>query len=321
MKNKIHPETLKRSRERARLSQEALAEKSRIGKKTISRIENGKGGNIRAHTIKSLSAALQIKPDDLAKAPEEITSENPANRMFKAYVDTDVALAYALVEHRYKVQYQSLVEMAPLFFTLMAEGSLAWRREKQVQMEEAAGLLGEWAISGGHPSYAVASFKVEEDGLPEEEDSINSCDLFGEEFGERADELDYDPYRRNPFSEYLKKLVADIGHGNPGYEDILELQSIDDRDDFFDRAVGKMPGYRICKPEVEKITKGNPKAKHALAYSHVKISDIPEELQEDEASEKRVQWIIERIPQDELEQLEEQERFWEQLLSLGKPSL
>ena len=321
MKTKIHPETLKRSRERARLSQEALAEKSRIGKKTISRIENGKGGNIRAHTIKSLSAALQIKPDDLAKAPEEMTSENPANRKFKAYVDTDVALAYALVEHRYNVQYQSLVEMAPLFFTLLAEGSLAWRREKLVQIEETAGLLSEWGISGGHPSYAVAYVEVENNGLPEEKNSINNSDLFGEKFGERADGLDYDPYRRNPFSEYLNKLVADIGHDNPGYEDILELQSVDNRDDFFDRAEGKMPGYTICKPEVERITKGNSKARHALAYSHVKISDIPEELQEDAASEKRVQWVIEKIPQDELEKLEEQERFWEQLLSLGKPSL
>ena len=321
MKNKIHPETLKRSRVRARLSQEALAEKSRIGKKTISRIENGKGGNIRAHTIKSLSAALQIKPDALAKAPEEMTPENPANRMFKAYVDTDVALAYTLVEHRYNVQYQSLVEMAPLFFTLLAEGSLAWRREKLVQIEETVGLLREWGISGGHPSYAVATVEVENYGLPEEEDSINSCDLFGKEFGERADELGYDLYRRNPFSEYLKKLVADIGHDNPGYEGILELQSIGSRDDFFDRVEGKMPGYRICKPEVERITKGNSKARHALAYSHVKISDIPEELQEDEASDKRVQWIIERIPQEELEKLEEDERFWEQLLSLGKSSL
>ena len=133
--------------------------------------------------------------------------------------------------------------------------------------------------------------------------------------------MGYDLYRRNPFSEYLKKLVADIGHDNPGYEGILELQSIGSRDDFFDRVEGKMPGYRICKPEVERITKGNSKARHALAYSHVKISDIPEELQEDEASDKRVQWIIERIPQEELEKLEEDERFWEQLLSLGKSSL
>ena len=71
----------------------------------------------------------------------------------------------------------------------------------------------------------------------------------------------------------------------------------------------------------DRITKGNSKARHALAYSHVKISDIPEELQEDEASDKRVQWIIERIPQEELEKLEEDERFWEELLSLGKSSL
>lgn len=81
-----------------------------------------------------------------------------------------------------------------------------------------------------------------------------------------------------------------------------------------------MPGYTLCKSEIESITKGNSKAKHALAWGHVKISDIPEELQEDEASEKRIQWMIERIPQNELEKLEEHERFWEEILSVGKPS-
>ena len=315
MKNKIHPDTLKRGRERARLSQEGLAEKSRIGKKTISRIENGKGGNTRAHTIKSLSAALQIKPDDLAKAPEEMTPENPVNRMFKAYVDTDVALAYALVEQRYNVQYQSLVEMAPLFFTLLAEGSLAWRREKLATVDEAADRLRDWGESGGHSACWPALFEMENYAIPEEEDSIKSCDLFGEEFSNRADECGFDPYRENPFSEYLKKLIADICKAKE-CEGILELQSIDSSDDFFIRAEGKMPDYALCNSEIESITKGNSKAKYALAWGHVKISDIPEELQEDEASEKRIQWMMERIPQDELEKLEEQEKFWEGLLSL-----
>lgn len=83
---------------------------------------------------------------------------------------------------------------------------------------------------------------MEDYALVEEEYSIESCDLFGEEFGERADDCGYNPDRSNPFSEYLKKLVADLGQDNPGYEGILELQSINNRDDFFDRVEGKMPG-------------------------------------------------------------------------------
>ena len=314
MKNKIHPETLKRCRGQARLSQEALAEKSKVGKKTISRIENGKGDNIRVHTLNQLAKALQMRPDDLTKAPEEMTSENPANRMLKAYVDADVALAYAFVEQRYNVQYQTLVEMAPLFFTLLAEGSLAWRREKLATVDEAADRLRDWGESGGHSACWAALAEMENYALVEEEHSIEICDLFGDEFGERADDCGYNPYRNNPFSEYLKKFVADVDDNN---DNIVELHSLD-KDDVFFRAEGKMPEYSICKPELERITKGNSRARHALAWGNVKISDIPEELQEDEASAKRVQWMIERIPQDELEKLEEEERFWEQILNIGQ---
>ena len=316
MKNKIHPETLKRCRERARLSQEALADKTnrRVSKKTISRIENGKGDNIRKHTLDELAKALQMKPDDLAKAPEDMTTGTPANRKFRTYVDTDVALAYAVVEHRYNVSYQSLVEMAPLFFALLAEGSLAWRREKLVEMDEVVGRLRDWGDSGGNPACYSAVGVMENDALAEEEASIERCDLFGEEFGERADDCGFNPYRSNPFSEYLKKLVAGIEGSDEDTHNIVEIQSLD-RDDVFFRAEGKMPEYSICKSEVERLTKGNRKARHALAYSHVKISDISEELQKDEASEKRVQWMMERIPQDELEELEEQERFWDRILS------
>ena len=314
MKNKIHPETLKRCREQARLSQEALAEKSKVGKKTISRIENGKGDNIRVHTLNQLAKALQMRPDDLTKAHEEMTSGNPANRMLKAYVDADVALAYAFVEQRYNVQYQTLVEMAPLFFTLLAEGSLAWRREKLATVDEAADRLRDWGESGGHSACWAALAEMENYALVEEEHSIESCDLFGDEFGERADDCGFNPYRNNPFSEYLKKFVADVDDNN---DNIVDLHSLD-KDDVFFRAEGKMPEYSICKPELERITKGNSRARHALAWGHVKISDIPEELQEDEASAKRVQWMIERIPQDELEKLEEKERFWDQILNIGQ---
>ena len=316
MKNEIHQETLRLCRERARLSQQALADKCKhVSKKTISRIESGQGDSVRTITLNELANALQVRPDELAQPFEKITSDNPANRKFRAYVDIDVALAYELVEHRYNISYQSLVEMAPLFFTLLAEGSLAWRREKLATVDEAADRLRDWGESGGHSACWAALSEMENYALPEEEDSIENCDLFGDEFSERADDLGFNPYRENPFSEYLKKLIADISKTEE-CEGILELQSIDSSDDFFIRAESKMPGYTLCKSEIESITKGNSKAKHALAWGHVKISDIPEELQGDEASEKRIQWMMERIPQDELEKLGEQEQFWERLLSL-----
>ena len=209
MKNTIQPETPKFHRQRARLSQDALAQKSRVGKKTISRIENGKGNNIRANTINRLAAALQIKPEDLAMPPQEGSHFGATNRKFRTYIDTDVALAFAIVEHRYNVSYQSLVEMAPLFFTLLAEGSLAWRKEQLSQIEKAADIVMEWGRTGGHPAYCEGSAEIEDFGIPEEKDSIDKIDLFGQQFGGRSDELKIDDAKDERIEWITEKIPDD----------------------------------------------------------------------------------------------------------------
>ena len=53
-------------------------------------------------------------------------------------LEPEVQLACDLTERRYRVTRKTIFNLAPLLFTLIAEGSLAWRREKLADAENAA---------------------------------------------------------------------------------------------------------------------------------------------------------------------------------------
>ena len=55
----INSEKLKFLRNEAGLTAEALADAARVGRATITRIENGKPGATRAETVKRLARALK----------------------------------------------------------------------------------------------------------------------------------------------------------------------------------------------------------------------------------------------------------------------
>ena len=141
----INPEMLRVLRNSRGLSQEGLAELSKVSKKTVSRIESGHiaPSKIRSTTIERLAKALEVKSEDLANVPEEGRYRDPLFRAYgyrplKTYINAATALAYEFVEYRYHVPSEWLVSMAPLFFTLLAEESLAWRRQKLAEVKEAA---------------------------------------------------------------------------------------------------------------------------------------------------------------------------------------
>ena len=69
----INPETLRQYRKNSRLSQEALAYESNVGKRTIARIESREVDpeKVRTSTLKKLSKALKCDPSDLEKPFEE----------------------------------------------------------------------------------------------------------------------------------------------------------------------------------------------------------------------------------------------------------
>ena len=65
---RINPETLKKLRNKNGLSQQTLADASGVSKKTIARIEGGKG-EPRGDTVKLLAKALRVEPEVLAQEP------------------------------------------------------------------------------------------------------------------------------------------------------------------------------------------------------------------------------------------------------------
>ena len=128
-----------------------------------------------------LAHALAVDPTVLTgepPAPDFTQRPAPAERSpIRAMIEPKARLAYTLLKQRYGVNATDIINMAPLFFTLLAEGSLAWRRERVEAADEAM----ERAVSfgEGHLSFMKAAYHVE-NGLIGERRSIEALDLFGE---------------------------------------------------------------------------------------------------------------------------------------------
>lgn len=138
----INPDTLKKLR--GDLSQEDLAEKAGVSRKTISQIENGHRDpdKIRIVTVKRLAKALSTTPEELAADPNkdsvsEASMRRWGYRKINTYLHGDTALSLALVEQRYGISAKRQLDMAPLFIALLAEMSLRDRRQKLEDLSNA----------------------------------------------------------------------------------------------------------------------------------------------------------------------------------------
>ena len=293
---KINPDCLRSLRRKKRLSRPQLAERSEISTRTIQRLENEpeRCQKTREDTLNRLAKALDVEPGVLTgdlplpesdKAP--VVNSKPVQ--IGAQIAPKARLAYDLVKRRYGVSATDIINMAPLFFALLAEGSLAWRREKLEEACEATEQLDEiggfWCGSLGSGQTVMA------DGITAEEDSIDKADLFGEHLFDDTDAylfLDdfFDPLTDNPFARYLRKL-----------KDELNVYGIVDVDggDLDGRSNFRFPGYDICRDELGRIANGSSNARWALETGYARISKIPEELMAEEAGEERAKWLEERL--------------------------
>ena len=128
----------------------------------------------------------------------------------------EAALDYGLVQRRYSVSTREIMELAPLAFLLLAEGSLNWRKQKVESFDEATNNLRK--LGGGHFSFVNAIYRAEE-ACFDEEKSIEKRDVFGQHLADDTYNLGYDPSTNNPFADYLRELANDID------DDILETRS------------------------------------------------------------------------------------------------
>ena len=307
----IDPIRLKELRKRRRLSRAQLADRSRISQRQIARLESegGAGGTARDRTVNELAKALSVEPGVLTgEMPMPVAGAAPYRedgklRQVSALLRPEVSVAYTLIKKRYGIGLTTLVNAAPLMFVLLAEGSFAWRREKLKEVEEAADRLH--ALGFGHLSFANAVWRTEE-GAWGEQESIDNRDLFGEAVSEEAFDLGYNLSTNNPFADYLRDLAAKIDE-----PDIIRLW-----DFIYDQGtLKKFPEFAICEGDLERFTGGSKRLSAALRLGWLRVDHMPEELLADDATDKRREWLEERLESWLSELSEKETEFWVDVLS------
>ena len=240
--NKINPEALKVARKRRKMSQQQLADAVReiakgCTKDTVSRWERGVTRSIREYFRKPLCKVLRVDWEQLTEPPDQ--SEKPVT-FTRTTVPVKTALKNSLhlVAERYGIDWQEVLELAPLLFLIVAERSLL-KRERRVQEiyaiweETEDRLVNDVTHLGG--IVAARSISADEQ-LHEEEKSLSKKDVFGRtityEFGAGENE--------GPFIHYIRDLVKSLPK-----ESVLYIESDDgDTIDIF--------GYRIAEDTLRK---------------------------------------------------------------------
>jgi len=303
MTTPIHPSAIRAFRERKSWTQEQLAKAAKVSSPTIKRIEGKKDGMYAANTKKAeaIGGALGVSLADLADAPSPEADREEQLRKFgyrrlSTMVDAETAIAFNMVQHIYGIPIKSQIVMAPLFMAILAEGSLAWRRKRVAEIEEAAHNLQ--VLAGGHLSFANVAQRAE-DGATAERKSIEMKDLFGAHVCDEAFEFGYDPSVNNPFADYLAALAEDV-----------KAHTVTLEKDAGWKTSERFPNYTIGADLIADITAGDPDAKYALMRGHVRIKNLPPDLRDPDRDAERVAWMIAKIPAEEMaERKAEQEAF------------
>ena len=285
----VNPNVVRQLREGKRLARTRLAAIADISERQLRRIEDSDAPtvSVRDNTLMNLAKALEVEPSVLtgeSPAPKVTPRPAPAERSpIRAMIGPKARLGYALLKQRYGVNATDLINMAPLFFTLLVEGSLAWRREQLEAAEEA--MCRASALGKGHLACMNAVHHADE-GLSRERQSIEALDLFGEKIADDAYQWGYDTSTNNPFTDYLRMLADDLGK-----PDVVRVEH---------RELGGMsleyPDYDICCTELDTITNHSSQARWVLEVGHARLDRIPSDLRGEDAAEQRAAWIEGQAP-------------------------
>ena len=299
---KIDPDRLRSLRKKQKLSLVKLAEKTKrvnppgINEKTIQRLESTSQQNtaVREHTIESLVKALSVEPGVLTgELPLPESDDTPADNPDRVQIGAQIApktrLAYDLIKRRYGVNATEIINMAPLFFVLLAEGSLAWRRKKLEDMEEVISRFEQieselgYEMLGRELGYEILGDLIWEDYVESEEGSISKGDLFGKDLYHLSGNMPFDPSTNNPFASYLRKLADDLA--------ILDVVSVEPDVLSFGSPL-KFPDYDVCLKELDSDEEI---VRLCLIAGRVRLSDMPEELMAEDAQEERKKWLEDNL--------------------------
>jgi transcriptional regulator with XRE-family HTH domain len=200
------------------LTQAALAERARLGVKTVGRIR--KGQDLRPANAEKIATALGVSVSVLEAPPSEELEKKAGKSggLQRIVADLDVASvnALTLTSLRYGVDEKWILEASPYLFSIIAELSLKRRRDKIDRWKD--GTLE--AVQGcprSHPwslaPWATVEGVVEAvwDIYHEEIASIERRDLSGGFDGDQPEKPDAEN-PGNPFFEALSDLAGEAGH-------------------------------------------------------------------------------------------------------------
>ena len=304
----IDPSRLRALRDGLKLSRDKLANQSGVSARQIARIEGQEEPAVlRPQTLASLARALDVESAVLT-GEKSLPPTRPQSDGVRLSVQTGSAtrLDYDLVRHRYGVTTKQVIDLAPLLFTMLAESSLAWRREKLKQVKQKVSDLRELTQEHGQLHHAV--FQTDPQGCLELEDrSIGEADLQGAVVTAAHPWIADFTTWETPFTDFMRKVVSEIGQ-----PDIVSFEFEDDglswelRPDLC--GVGPV---RLCGKYIDEVTGGSKHAQWALLSGEVRLSDIPDELMPEDAKAQRVEWLEDRLSSQTREANERWEEWGE----------
>jgi transcriptional regulator with XRE-family HTH domain len=297
----ISPPRLKLLREQSGLSVAKFTRRLKklkhpVSARTISDIEKDQNEKrpINLNTLTNLSKGLVVSHKVLS-GDTPLPEKRPPSGPVQVQLDARTCLNYELIERRYDVTLQDIVNIAPVLFMKAAKDSIA--KQRGVLEEE---VLEEIKKLGFPPGVArPQSLETVSEGLIEH--FYNEDDEYVRLFADRIQALNgFDlfeatvPYDNdgipgespNPFASYIQEICAtELGRNVADLEDAPYFSN----HSFFPG--DRIPINSVCNEDLKKITLGSGNALLALSTGAVRIKDIPEELWEPRRAGDRVAWL------------------------------
>ena len=301
----VDADCLRAARNSRKMTRAELAEVSGVSERHIARLESSRR-DVQAPTLDALAGALDIAPDILTGRGRG-WQQAEAVEQAEVRLAPELRLAYDLIHRVYGPTADQLVELAPLLFALLAEDSLAWRRERLAEAEAAMASM-EGLAAQHHQLYYLRYLSRIEEGHAQESRSIESKDLLGDLVRDE-DHWQWSGFNEDdlgavtPFADFLCHLANKLGIA--GLVDFWDgdLEALVGFDDIW----GAEP-YQVCRENLAELCGESKRARWALAHGDVRVADIPDGLLEPDATDARVRWLEDRLSPSTREHREAQEQ-------------
>jgi transcriptional regulator with XRE-family HTH domain len=289
MHKPLDPNRLQELRRLRKLSQKALADKAKLSKETVHRLEKGRQPGSRQRTLEGLAEALEVEAGVLtgeAPMPKSDRPEQDARDSGQYQINVRVGgavrNAFSLTVLRYRLPIARIIELAPFLFVAAAEASLERRRAKLAELE-ALFDEGEDALNRNFPYLPFELVSNYGAALDAEKASIDERDILAAEL---PDEIflswpvahKYDAAEHNPFVLHLKQAspadtsVASIGRF--GRHDVE---------------------FSVCREDALKLAAGEAELADGIVNGWVLLNEMPRDLLGDDAAEARTTWLREKV--------------------------